>query len=70
MTPNLSPGNRLDPTQRKVDGNGNDPNDPKHFGVVFTVVAEDDGEDDTAKVACSSCAARDDACSVISYGSI
>lgn len=60
MTANLAFGNRSNPTQAKVDSDGHDADDPENFGVVFAVVAEDDGEDDTAEVSGCAGASGDD----------
>ena len=38
------------PTQAQIDSDSNDSDDPEHLAIVFAVVAEDDGEDDAAKV--------------------
>ena len=42
--------NRSHPDKGKVDADGNTPDDPKHAGVVSSVVAEDDREDDATKI--------------------
>lgn len=51
MPANLSPGDRSDPAERHIDGDGHDADDPKHLVVVLAMVPEDDGEDDAAEVA-------------------
>lgn len=51
MPTNLTLGNRPDPTERQIDGDGDDADDPERLGVVLTQNAEDDGKDDTAEVA-------------------
>ena len=56
----LALGDGPDPAEREVDDDGNDADDPKHLAVVLAVVAEDDGEDDAAKVTRSAGAAGDD----------
>lgn len=61
MSPNLPLGNRPDPAERQIDRDGNDADDPEHLAVVLAVVAEDDGEDDAAKVSRGAGAAGDDA---------
>lgn len=43
--------NRFDPTDSDVDTYGNDTNDPDRLAKVGCQVSEDDGEDDTTKVA-------------------
>ena len=58
---NLALGNRLDPAQREVDGNGHDANDPNRLLVIRPMIAEDDGEDDAAEIARAARAAGDDA---------
>ena len=58
---NLPFGNRLDPAQGQVDGDGHDANDPNGLLIVRAVVPKDDGEDDSAKVAGGARAAGDDA---------
>ena len=43
---------RLDPTQGEVDGNGDYTDDPEYLAVMYAIVAEDDGKDDTTEVPC------------------
>lgn len=63
MTTNLAFRNWSDPTQGEVDSDGDDADDPEHLGVVLAVVAEDDGEDDTAEVSgCPGAAGNDTVC--------
>lgn len=59
---NLPLGDRPNPAQRQVDGDGHDPDDPKHLPVILVVVAEDDGEDDAAQVTRRTGDAGHDAC--------
>lgn len=54
-------GNGLDPTQRQVDNNSDDANNPNGLLIMRALVSEDDGEDDTAQIADTARAARDDA---------
>ncbi len=61
MAPNLPLRDGPDPAEPQVDRDGNDANDPKHLAVVLAVVAEDDGEDNTAEVSRGTGAAGDDA---------
>jgi hypothetical protein len=51
---NLALGKGLHPHEHAVERNDHDAHDPKHLRIVRLVVAEDNGEDDTTKVA--SCA--------------
>lgn len=60
--PDLAPGDRPDPAQRQIDGDGHDADDPEDFCVVLVVVAEDDGEDDAAEVSRRAGDAGYDAC--------
>ena len=60
MAPNLPSRYGFNPGQRQIDPNRHDANDPKHLGVIFMVVPEDDGEDDTAQIARGAGAAGDD----------
>ena len=48
VTSDLPLGDRSDPAERQVDGNGNYPNDPKDLAVILAVVTEDDSEYDTS----------------------
>ena len=48
------------PAYSKVDGDGDDTNDPEGLCVVGAVVAENDGKDDTTKVTHGTGEARDD----------
>ena len=57
---NLSLGNRSDPTDRKVNGDGNYANDPEHSPVICSVISENDSEDDTTQVASCAGASRYD----------
>ena len=50
-TTNLALRNRPDPAHSQVHTNMDDSTDPEDFCVVITAVAEDNGEDDAAKVA-------------------
>ena len=52
-TTDLALGNRPDPGEGQVQANDHYTHDPEHAMVLRAVVAEDDGEDDAAKVACS-----------------
>lgn len=61
MTSDLALGNRPDPAQCQVNSDGNDANDPEHLAIVLAVVSEDDGEDNTTEVTCSTGASRDNA---------
>lgn len=61
MAPNLPLRDGPDPAEPQVDGDGDDANDPKHLAVVLAVVAEDDGEDNTAEVSRGTGTAGDDA---------
>lgn len=61
MAPNLPLRDGPDPAKAQVDRDGDDTNDPKHLAVVLAVVAEDDGENDTAEVSCGTGAAGNDA---------
>jgi hypothetical protein len=60
VTSDLSFRDRSDPTQSQVDTDGYYTNDPENLGVVGTIVSENDGEDNTTKIAGSSSASRDD----------
>lgn len=48
MTSDLSLGDRSDPAERQVDGNGDYPNDPEDLAVILAVITEDDGEYDAS----------------------
>lgn len=61
MPSNLALGNGPDPTERQVDGDGDDADDPERLAVVLAQHAEDDGEDDAAEVARGAGHAGDDA---------
>lgn len=50
MPANLPLWNRSDPTQRQVDSNRDDPNDPKHLCVIPAIVPEDDCKNDASEV--------------------
>ena len=62
----LSLGDRLDPAEAQVDDDGDYANDPQDLGVVLAIVAEDDGENDTAEVSCSTSTARYNAYHLVS----
>ena len=66
MTSNLAFGYRTDPTQTQIDRDSNDPDNPKHFAVVFAVVSEYNSEDDTTEISCSTGTAGDHTCEQIS----
>ena len=51
MPANLDFGNRSNPAEGEVDGDGDDAHDPEDLAVIFTVVAENNGEDDATQVA-------------------
>ena len=59
LTSDLSFRDRSDPTQCQVDTDGYYTNDPENFGVVGAIISENDGEDNTTKIASSSSASRD-----------
>ena len=61
MPADLALGDGSDPTERQVDADGDDADDPDGLFVVGALVAEDDGEDDAAQVADAAGAAGDDA---------
>ena len=44
------PRYRSNPTDCQIDRDGNDPNDPQCSIILTPVVAEDDGEDDSAEI--------------------
>ncbi len=51
MPTDLALGDRPDPTEGQVDGDGDDTHDPERLGVILAQDTEDDGEDDAAEVA-------------------
>ena len=57
---NLALGNRLDPADCQVDGDGHNTNDPQGLVPGGVVVPEHNGEDDTTKVTTGTGEARDD----------
>jgi hypothetical protein len=63
-------GNRPDPHEHGVENNDHYAHDPEDTSIVGLVIAEDDGEDDSPKVAGSSNKAGEDACRYVSVNAI
>jgi hypothetical protein len=59
-TTNLATRQGLNPNKHEVHGNHHYANDPKDLGVVGAVVSEDDGVDDTTKIADCADSTRED----------
>ena len=59
MTSDLAFGYRTNPTQAQIDRDGNNPDNPEHFAIVFAVVSEYDSEDNTTEISRSTGAAGD-----------
>jgi hypothetical protein len=59
-TSNLPLRDRLDPAKSHIQSKDDGADDPEALGVVLAVVSENDGEDDTSKIACCAGEATDD----------
>ena len=60
VTSDLSLWDRSYPRDSNVDGNGYDANNPDRSGVVGSIGANDDGEDDAAEIANPTSETRND----------